>query len=223
MQRLVYAQLLDVIPFKQGFVYSKKDLLSDGNVKVSFLFFNVESNKEVQISKNDYLHVKFGNAYRNIVEQLGDFINCDTSFFSNGAVAVAYKAGDFYIFDSDGSLVDNHELLYQDSPVQSPAVDEKCIWFVVPERNAVISYSPNEQRVLLRIGGGKSNAFDYPAGVTKILDKLYICNRNSYKIRSIKLEDYSVKDCFTFDEPVYKYFQIYNKQITVLESGVYSL
>lgn len=223
MRRIVYAQLLDVIPFKQGFVYSKKDVVENGNVRVSFFYFNAESDKSSPISKNDYLHVKFGNAYRNIVEQLGDFINCDTSFFPNGAVAVAYKTGDFYIFDADGALVDNHELLYQDATVQSPAVDEKCIWFVVPERNAVISYSPNDNRVLLRIGGGKSNAFDYPVGVTKILDKLYICNRDSRKIRSIKLEDYSVKDCFTFDEPVYKFFQILDKQYTLLESGVYSL
>ncbi|MEI6580403.1 MAG: hypothetical protein WCN92_13205 [Eubacteriales bacterium] len=223
MQKILNAQLLDVLPYQQGILYSKKELLDNGSIKVSFHYFNQEIERSEPVSKNYYLEAKFGYSYRTIAEQLGDFINCETSFFPNGAVAVVFKNGDFYIFNSNGDIAFNEELLYQDSPIQSPAVDDKCIWFAVPERNAVISYSPAEQRVLLRIGGGKSTAFDYPVSITKILDKIYICNKNSYKIRSIKLEDYSVKDCFKFDEPVYKYFQVYDKQYAVLDSGIYLL
>jgi len=223
LQKILNAQLLDVIPHQHGFLYSKKELLENGSIKVSFHYYDQELKGSEPVLKSYYLEAKFGFSYRTIAEQLGDFISCETSFFPNGAVAVLYKTGELFIFNSNGDVVYNLELLYQDACVQSPAVDEKCIWCVVPERNAVISYSPSEQRVLLRIGGGKSTAFDCPVGVTKILDKLYICNKNSHKIRSIRLEDYSVKDCFTFDEPVHKYFQVYDKQYAVLDSGIYLL
>ena len=223
MQRILNAQLLDIMPFQQGFLYSKKELLENGSIKVSFHYYDQELKGSEPIVKNDYLQAKFGSYFRTIAEQLGDFVSCETSFFPNGAVAVVYKTGELYIFNASGDVAVNLELQYQGAPIQSPAVDEKCIWFAVPERNAVISFCPSEKRVLLRIGGGKSNAFDCPVGVTKILDKLYICNKNSCKIRSIKLEDYSVKDCFTFDEPVYKYFRVYDKQYAVLDSGVYLL
>ncbi len=223
MQRIINAQLLDVIPYQQGFLYSKKDYMDSGSIKVSFFFFNQVLNSSEPVVKKTYLQAKFGNAYQTIAEHLGDFINCDTSFFPNGAVAVLYKTGELYIFTATGNIAINCHLLYQDAAVQCPVVDDKCIWCVVPERNSIVNYSPNEQSVLLRIGGGKSNAFNCPVSVIKILDKLYICNKDSYKIRTIKLEDYSVKDYRTFNEPVYKYFQVYDKEYAVLDSGLYML
>lgn len=223
MRQVLNTQPLDVIPYQQGFIYSNKEYLANGNIKVSFHFFDQEIHISEPIVKSTYLQAKFGNSYRLIVEQLGDFITCDTSFFHNGAVAVHYKTGKLSIFSAAGNLILNSDLTYQDAVVECPAVDEKNIWFVVPEGNAVINYSPGEQSVLLRIGGGKSKAFDYPISVTKVLGTLYICNRNAHKIRTIKLEDYSVKDYREFDEPVYQYFQVYDKEYVVLDSGVWRL
>lgn len=223
MRQVLNSQPLDIFPHQQGFIYSKKEYLDDGSIKVSFHFFDQGIHISEPIVKSVYLQAKFGNAYRLIAEQIGDFITCDTSFFPNGAVAVLYKTGDLHVFTANGSHVLSAELLYQETPVQCPAVDDKNIWCVVPERNSVISYSPGEQRVLLRIGGGKSNAFDCPVSVTKILDTLYICNKSSRKIRTIRLEDYSVKDYREFNEPIYKYFQVYDKEYAVLDSGVYML
>ncbi len=223
MRQVLNAQPLDVLPYQQGFIYSKKEPLENGTVKVSFHFFDQEIHISEPVVKSTYLQAKFGNSYRSVVEQLGDFINCDTSFFHNGAVSVLCKTGCLNIFSAGGNLILNNELMYQDALVRCPAVDKKNIWFVVPERNAVINYSPGEQCVLLRIGGGKSNAFDCPVCVTKILNTLYICNKNSHKIRTIKLEDYSVKDYRDFNEPVHKYFQVYDKEYVVLDSGVWRL
>lgn len=223
MRQVLDTQPLDVFPYQQGFIYSKKEYLENGNVIVTFHFFDQEIHISEPVVKSTYLQAKFGSSYRLIVEQLGDFISCDTSFFHNGAVAVLYKTGNLSIFGAAGNLIFNCDLMYQDAVVECPAVDAKNIWFVVPERNAVISYSPGEQSVLLRIGGGKSNAFEHPVSVTKILDTLYVCNEHAHKIRTIKLEDYSVKDYREFDEPVYQYFQVYDKEYVVLDSGVWRL
>lgn len=223
LRQVLNTQPLDVIPYEQGFIYSKKEYLENGNIKVTFHFFDQEIHISEPVTKSTYLQAKFGKSYRSIVEQLGDFISCDTSFFHNGAVAVLYKSGDLNIFSASGKLILKSELTYQDAVIECPAVDEKNIWFVVPERNAVVNYSPAEQSVLLRIGGGKSKAFDYPISVTKVLDTLFVCNKNSRKIRTIKLEDYSVKDYREFNEPIYQYFQVYDKEYVVLASGVWRL
>lgn len=223
MQLVLNTQPLDIFPFEQGFIYSKKDTLDNGNIKVSFFYYDRELQSTTPVAKRDYLALKFGDSYREIVETVGDFITCSVSFFQNGALTVAYDTGDTYIFNQNGEMVLNCTVRYQDASAQSPAVDEKHIWFVVPERNAVVSYSPSEQRVLLRVGGGRSKAFNNPVSITKILDSLYICNADSCNIRVMKLQDYSVKDYKTFQEPVYKYFRVYDGEYALLESGLYSL
>ncbi len=223
LRQVLNFQPLDILPYQQGFIYLKKDYLDNGNVKVSFHYFDQSIHISEPIVKNIYLQAKFGNAYKLIIEQIGDFITCDTSFFPNGAVAVLFKTGELHIFTASGSSVLKCDLLYQEHSVQCPAVDEKNIWCVVPENNCVINYSPAEQSVLLRIGGGKSNAFDNPVSLTKVMNNLYICNRSSHKIRTIRLDDYSVKDYREFDEPVNKYCQIYDKEYAVLDSGVYMI
>jgi len=223
LRQVLNFQPLDILPYQQGFIYLKKEYLENGSVKGSFHYFDQSIHSSESVVRSTYLQAKFGNAYKLIVEQVGDYITCDTSFFQNGAVAVLFKSGELHIFAASGSRVLQCDLRYQDNPVQCPSVDEKNIWCVVPEKNCVVNYSPAEQSVLLRIGGGKSNAFDNPVSLVRVLNNLYICNRNSRKIRTIRLEDYSVKDYREFDEPVNKYMLVYQKEYAVLDSGVYML
>ncbi len=221
MQRIVNADLLDILPCEHGFLYVDKEELESGGIKASFYSYDQNDNSISPVKKKFYLETKFGKAFHAIADNLGNFIDCDAAILGNKGVAVLYDKGELLIFNSEGSVVWSGELLYHDQPVRGLAVDGKCIWSTVPTFNAVINYSPAEKRVMLRIGGGSSTAFSKPVSVTKILNKLYICNENSCKIRTIKLEDYSVKDYITFNEPVYKYFKVYDKEYAVLESGVY--
>ena len=52
---------------------------------------------------------------------------------------------------------------------------------------------------------------------------LYVCNYESFKIRTVNLKDYTVKDYKTFDEPVYRYIKTNDRELVELESGVYML
>ena len=126
-------------------------------------------------------------------------------------------------FDTDGTVAWSGELIYQDSPTKDIALDDTCFWSTVPEKNAIIRYSPVEKRVLLRIGGGSSTAFSEPVSITKIDNKLYICNKGNNKIRTIRLEDYAVKDYAVFNEPVYKFFKVGDKEYALLDSGIYCI
>lgn len=131
-----------------------------------------------------------------------------------------FDTGVLNVFSADGGSIYQTDLSYQGSPVCSrrPTINIFGAWY---RKNAVIHYSPREKSVLLRIGGGKSKAFDQPIHLTKTQDKLFVCNRGNRKIREISLADYSVKDYREFDEPLYKYLRIEQKEYAVLDSGVY--
>ncbi len=221
VQRIVNSEILDILPYDNGFLYVSKEELDNGGIKASFFAYDQDEDSISPAKKKFYLETKFGKAYHEIAKELGDFITCDSAPLGNKGVAVLYSSGEMYIFNSEGRVLWSGELLYHEQPMRDLAVDGNCIWGTVPNYNAVINYSPAEQRVMLRIGGGSSTAFSKPVGITKILNKLYVCNENSCKVRTIRLDDYSVKDYITFNESVYKYFRVYDNEYVLLESGVY--
>lgn len=221
MRQVLNFRPLDIVPHKKGFIYLKTETDRMGNAIATLHLFDQDILVSKAVKKSAYLMTKFGEAYEIIASKVGDYISCETSFFNNGDVAVLFDTGVLNVFSADGGLIYQTDLSYQGSPVCSPAADDKHIWCLVPEKNAVIHYSPREKSVLLRIGGGKSKAFDQPIHLTKTQDKLFVCNRGNRKIREISLADYSVKDYREFDEPLYKYLRIEQKEYAVLDSGVY--
>lgn len=228
MTKIAPHEHLDIVPYADGFIYARSQPLENGSIKVSFLAYDCERRSFVPVPKNVYLSRKFGSSYAEITDLLtfehsGDFISCDTAVFANETVIVLYRTGEMYIFGPGGDVVWSGDLRYRDESVRDIAIDGKNIWCTVPDGNAVINYSPVEGRVLMRIGGGSNSAFSHPVSVTEADGTLYVCNQNSYKIRSVSLADYSVADYMLFKEPVYKYFRCDNEEFAVLESGLYLL
>lgn len=223
MQQINSEELLDIIPYEHGFFFVQKEDLPDGSTRASFFTFDQDGMYIKQIPKKYYLQQKFGVAWQTIARALGDFISCKTAMLSNGGVVVLYDDGELHIFNAHGKETWVGELIYRNHPVTDITVDEKRLWGVVPGFNSVIDYSPVEERVMLRIGGEKSGAFNKPVGITKLVDKLYVCNEGSNKIRTIDLENYAVNDYAEFDEPVYKYYSIYDHEYIVLKSGIYMI
>ena len=221
MDRIINCEMLDIIPHDEGFLFIEKETLADGNVRAKFVKYNQDRNELLPIPSRVYLEHKFGSSYREIVKSVGDFISCDCAQISNNGAVTLFENGDMTIFNADGSAAWSGMVTYQDEPVRSLAVEGKSIWCTVPNRNSIILYSPLDGRVLLRIGGGKSVAFANPVSVKKYDDKLYISNKDSCKIRTIRLDDYSVKDYLKFKEPVFDYFRTNGSEYVVLESGVY--
>lgn len=223
MEKIISSDILDMIPHDSGFLYAEKSPMDDGNIRVSFFSYEQEKNDVFPVTTKTYLRHKFGAEFKAIAEKLGDFISCDAAILANNGVITLYDTGEMHIFNAAGAVVWQGTLTYQDEPVRDLAVDGKTVWCAVPDRNAIICYSPAEGRVLLRIGGGSTSAFSYPVSVTKYDGVLYICNKNSYKVRTIKLEDYSVKDYLVFKEPVTNYFRVLDVEYVALESGVYRI
>lgn len=223
MKKIVNFNVFDIIPFQSGILYAKKEVLESGAVKVAFSGFDLKTMNRTAVTKSVYIRNKFGIGSEPIADSLGDYVSCDVGVLPNKNTVVVYPTGEMGIFDKKGRNIWTGDLFYHESPIQSLAVNGHLIWCVVPEQNAIISYSIPHKKFDMRIGGDSSTTFDVPTSLSLYDNQLYICNCGSYKIRIINLNDYSVSDYKQFDEPVYKYLRSCGREIVSLESGVYVL
>lgn len=223
MLKIVSLDIVDLISFPSGILFVLKENLENDAVKVSFYSFDIATKSIATVTKNAYLLSKFGPSYAPIAKQLGDYVSCDTAKLWNGHTFIIYSTGEMGIFDENGSLLRTGDLMYNDSPARDVTPDNNYIWSVVPEQNLIIKYSLLQNRVVMRIGGDNSTTFSSPVSIQEYDGYLYVCNKDSRKIRRVKLSDFSVEDYKEFDEPVYKYLRVGSDEFAVLDSGVYML
>ncbi len=221
MVKILSADILDILPIEIGFIILTKETSPEGAAVAAAFAYDQEGEQIHPIPLGTYLEFKFGPEYQSIASSLGDYISCSACVLKSGGVVTLYPTGEISFFNADGSVAQSGDLIYQGSPTRDIAVDASCFWSTVPDKNAIIKYSPVEKRVLLRIGGKNSSAFCRPVAISLIDDKLYICNEGSKKIRTIRLEDYAVKDYAVFNEPVHRFFRVGNKDYALLDSGIY--
>lgn len=222
MQKIVDS-VYDIIAFSNGIIYTRQKTLENGAARVSFYGFDIKRMQNTPVTKSVYLLNKFGPGYKKIAEQLGDYVSCDADITSTKQVVVVYPSGETGIFSPDGEMVWSCDLAYHNSEIRGAVCDGRYIWSVVPDKNCLVSYSIPHKKFSMRIGSEESNTFDNPISISKYDNELFVCNRNSNKIRRISLKDYSVKDFRIFDEPVYRYLRSCGKEIVLLKSGVYVL
>lgn len=223
MKKLMDIDIVDMISFSKGIIVARKDALKNGDSKISFITYDVKLERPTASTKGAYLFNKFGDAYEPIAKQLGDYLSCDAAILSNKHVAVAYTSGEIGLFDEKGVLYWTGDLQYRDSAVSGVAGDGKYIWCTVPDANCIIRYSPVTESIVLRIGGDASTAFLNPVSISSYDNKLYICNYQSCKIRTVDLKNYTVEDYKEFEEPVYRYIKSNDREIVELDSGVYMI
>ncbi len=223
MIKVVSLDILDLIGFSSGVLFVLREKQNNDSIKVSFYSFDTETQSISSVTKNAYLLTKFGSSFAPIAKQLGDYVSCDAARLWNGHTFVIYSTGEIGIFDEQGNLKKNDYLKYKDFPARDVAVDNNYIWSAVPDQNMVIKYALLQNRVIMRIGGDDSNTFDCPVSVSEYDGYLYVCNKNSNKIKRVKLSNFHVEDYKEFDEAVYKYIKVENSEFVILDSGVYLL
>ena len=223
MLKIVSLDIVDLISFPSGILFVIKENLDDASVKVSFYSFDVATKSIATVTKNAYLLSKFGPSFAPIAKQLGDYVSCDTAKLWNGQTFIIYSTGEMGIFDEQGALVRTDDLLYKNAPARDVTVDNNYIWSVVPTKNLIIKYSLLQNRVVMRIGGDSADTFSNPVSIEEYDGYLYVCCRDTCKIKRVKLSDFSVDEYKEFDEPVFKYLRVANNEFVVLESGVYML
>lgn len=222
MQKLFNADLLDIIPLERGFTYACKETLPEGGEAVMFYSYNQEIDIFEKIPVISYIKHKFGENAVQTARELGDFVTCTVVNLSNSMI-VSYTDGRLLVIGSGGEIISELHVEYLDNPACSPAVVGSDLWLTVPDSNAIINYSVKHNRTEFRIGSPNAKAFCHPTHLSVYDNKLFICNANSYKIRTIGLDNYTDADYYVFNEPVYKYFRVGDVEYAVMHSGVYSL
>lgn len=222
VQKLFNADLLDIIPLERGFTYACKETLPEGGEAVMFYSYNQEIDIFEKIPVISYIKHKFGENAVQIARELGDFVTCTVVNLSNSMI-VSYTDGRLLVIGSGGEIMSELHVEYLDNPACSPAVVGADLWLTVPDSNAIINYSVKHNRTEFRIGSPNAKAFCHPTHLSVYDNKLFICNANSYKIRTIGLDNYTDADYYVFNEPVYKYFRVGDVEYAVMHSGVYSL
>lgn len=223
MQKLFNADLLDILPVERGFVYGCKETLPEGEEAVAFYIYNQEIDYFEKIPVMKYINAKFGENGAVIARALGDFVTCSIINLPGGNIAASYSDGTLKIVDGNGEIIEETRVEYLENPACSPVANGIDLWFAVPDSNAIINYSVKHKRIEFRIGSPKEKAFCHPVDVSVYDNKLFICNANSYKIRTIDFTNYNVADYCIFTEPVSKYFRVKDTEYAVMRSGVYSL
>jgi hypothetical protein len=223
MENVFSGEIVNITPFRKGFVFVTKRPTTDGKPHVDFYGYDAVNDKFSRIKKDIYLKIKFGYEYEEIAEQLGDYVSCDVGILNDDRIMAIFSSGEYNIFNTDGSLNVSSQLTYHGLPVCDIAVDGPYIWCAVPGENAIIKYSPREGRILLRVGGGDATAFEGPCAVSLHNGTLYICNQSSRKIRTLNIQNNSVRDYRVFNEKVYKYINVMGREFVWLKSGLYIL
>lgn len=223
LKRIVQTETLDIFPWNHGFIYAEKINLPDHRVKINYFSYNFDTQSRSPFTKSAYLLSKFGNSFKAIVSQLGNYVTCDVGRLPGYQTMVVYHTGESGIFGPEGELLWTGDLLYHGRPVKDVVVDGKYFWCAVPRDNSIIRYHSRSMSVDLRIGGGNSKCFDKPQSIFKIEDEVYVSNAGSGKIRIVNIRDYTVKDYLQFEESVWKYLRIGSQEIVMLDSGIYQL
>lgn len=223
MKQIFAFEVFDIIPCPEGIIISQKELYNGTSYKVSFLQYDVKLDRKTPVTRDIYQGFKFGEHYKKITDEIGDYVSCEVAYFKNGNTVVVYPSGEAGLFDKNGDNIWTGDLIYHDCPINSVAVDGSQFWSAVPMQNSIISYSVIHKKFSMRIGSITSSTFSEPVSVCRYKNDLYICNAGSNKIRTISLENYLAKDFRQFDEPVYKYLRSAGKEFVVLASGVYML
>ena len=118
MKKIVDFEICDIVPYSNGIIFAKKEMLDDNRCKVTFYGYDIKRAKPIPVTKSVYQLNKFGNAFKAICDNIGDYISCDTAVMRNKDIAVVYPSGETGIFDKDGNSKWSGDLFYHDSPVQ---------------------------------------------------------------------------------------------------------
>ena len=221
MIKISNKEIADVVKFSDTkVIFAEKVLMGDlASTKASFFVLDFESGEKEAVTTGVYKLKKFGRSYEKICDKITDFVNCDAIILKDKSVLVMFEGGEAGLFDSDGEMLWNKKLLFNDIPVTSLAYDGEYIWCVCSGEDCVIRYNTDNFNIDIRIGGKEQNTFRSPHFASADDEYIYICCAD--KIRKISKEDLTVSDEEGIYEVPRRYYRLGRFSILCRYDGAY--
>lgn len=222
MIKISNRQIIDVLRFSddKAVLVEKKPNLNSTGYGVNYFILNFSTGEKEIVTKDAYLLKKYGSKRKEISEKLGNFVMPSAMILEDRSVLVIYPNGETGLFNSDGELVRDGLLSYNDSPVCCIAEDGNCFWSVCEGENAVIRYFADGAKMDIRIGGKNQPTFDRPHFVSADDKYVYVCcNHNS--VRKIDKSTFAVTDVNRLYTDITGYYRFGRFAIVTTFDGAY--
>ena len=223
MKKIYSGKIYEILPKSDGIIFPyQKAVVEQGDI-VWYKMVSIENSSMTDVSEAIYMNMKFGSNYSVAVSLSKNFVSEKAIMLPDGRLLLCSASGQVFIIDTDGLINISGEIKYKDSAPSSIAFYKNSIWASFRDSNALIRFNLNTMRSELRIGGGKNSPFDSPECVFVAGDRAYVCNSGSNNIIKVDLENYTVDEYLTFEEPVHAYTRSGDSEFVQLSSGLYVL
>lgn len=220
LKKIFDGKIYEVLPKSDGIVFPyQKAIVDEGDI-VWYKMLSLENSNLSDIGKNVYWNLKFGSNYAIAVNTINNFVSTKSLLLPDGKLLLCCDNGQVFIIDPDGLINIAGELKYRELPPTDIAFYKNGLWASFENNNVLIRFNINTMRAELRIGG-KNSPFDKPQGVFIEGQTAYVCNAGSQNIVKVDLENYSVDELYSFEEPVQSYVKSGKFEFVLLESGLY--
>lgn len=215
-------EIIDVIKYSsdKAILVEKKPNLDSAGYGVNYFVLNFSSGEKEIITKDAYLLKKYGANRKIIAEKLGNFVVPNAMILEDRSVLVIYPTGETGLFNSEGELVKDGLLSYNDSPVSGIAEDGECFWSVCQKENCVIRYYADGAKVDIRIGTKEQNTFPNPYFVSSDENNIYVCCEHN-RVRTISKTDFVVSDIKKTYDQMTGYYRFGDFAIITTYTGAY--
>ena len=220
MKKIFDGKIYEVLPKSDGIIFPYQKAVIDQGDVVWYKMLSIENSSLTDVSENIYLNVKFGGNYNIATSVCKNFVAEKSIVLPDGRTLLCNANGQVFIIDNDGMINISGEIKYRDEAPTAIAYYKNSIWASFSENNVLIRFNIATMRNELRIGG-RTSPFVSPQDIFISGEFAYVCNRGANNIIKVNLENYSVEEYYTFEEPVLRYIKSGNFEFVQLDSGLY--
>lgn len=220
MKKVFSGEVYEILPITNGIIFSYCKEIIDEKIVVAYKMISFDTGRFSDIAKNVYSITKFGNNYKAITAFCENYITAKSILLPNGKVFLTETNGKASLIDVDAMPIWIGDLTYRSAKPSDIVLYNDALWVSYADCDALLRYNLATMREELRIGGA-SSPFDKPRDLFLEGDSVMICNQGSQKLIKVNLNDYSVFEYESFDEPIYQYVSVEDNRFVILESGLY--
>lgn len=225
MRSFFEGKVLQMLPVPNGVVAAVlSEITEDEKMMVEYRMLSLDTNQLQRVSSNVYLLVKFGPSHKSADMQVENHLTCRTCLLPSGETFTVEEDCSAKLLDADGFARWVGVVKYKGEAPSDVVYDGNHIWTAFADSNTLLRLDVGSMREELRIGSKNGDSgFCGPVGLFAEGDELYVCNKDSYQIWKINTRTYAAEEYASFEEPVYGYVRLNNREIVHLESGIYEI